>query len=57
MPPPSSVIELRIARQWKEESWVWVDRFEMYARYHAYQCKQAKEYVDDVLATSKTMRD
>ena len=36
---------------------MWVDKWELYAKYHAHQNPEAKEFVDSKLATAKTMKD
>ena len=47
----------RTAEQWKDEVYVWVDKFELYAKYHAYTNQDAKDFVDATLAKAKQMKD
>lgn len=36
---------------------MWVDRFELYSKYSAHLSPEAKDFVDEILAKSKTMKD
>ena len=51
------VVFCRLAVQWKEEIWVWVDKYSIHAQYQTAQNPEAHEFVEAILKTAKQKKD